>query len=222
MADEPSSDADFSPTTNAGTATILDETTDTYGLVTVSGPPGCGATTVAEHLSEALGYTFVNGGAMFRELAEERGLSLNQLIADAESEDTLDRSLDARLQRIIDQHDFTTTGLVIESRLAGWLAGEKATFRLWLDAPIEARKERVTSREEDPAEMQVREVSEEHRYSSYYDIDLDDRSLYDLQINTARWSPDAVMEVIMTALTKYSPTADEGAFGGEINPESPH
>ncbi|MGM7319849.1 cytidylate kinase family protein, partial [Idiomarina sp. ST10R2A5] len=76
---------------------------------------------------------------------------------------------------------------VLESRLSGWLAGNRADLRVWLDAPDEVRKGRISNREETAAEMGVREVNEAGRYRSYYDINIDDRTFYDLQLNTARW-----------------------------------
>ena len=67
--------------------------------------------------------------------------------------------------------------------------------------------------------MRVREVSEAGRYESYYGVDLDDRSFYDLSINTARWGPDAVLDVVLTAIERYEPAADEGAFpAGDLDP----
>jgi hypothetical protein len=60
---------------------------DSNLFITVSGPPGCGATTLTEGLAAALDCGYVIGGDIFRELAEERDLSLQQLIAKAEEDD---------------------------------------------------------------------------------------------------------------------------------------
>lgn len=198
------------------TANVLDE--DRHALITISGPPASGATTVASAVADALGYDYVNGGEMFRELANERGLTLNQLIAEAQSNDTLDRSLDARIRRIIDQHAFETTGLVIESRLAGWVAGEDADFKVWLDAPIETRVARTDEREEDESEMRVRQESEANRYEAYYDIDVENTKFYDLQVNTARWRPELVQELVLTAIREYRAEDDEGPFTKSLDP----
>lgn len=62
------------------------------------------------------------------------------------------------------------------------------------------------------AEMLVREVIEADRYESYYDIDLSDQSIYDLCINTARWSPEGTLEIVLAAIREYDPEIDEGAF----------
>ena len=139
-------------------------------------------------------------------------MTLTQLTAEAQKSDEIDRALDRRLLSIAEKWGATNRPFILESRLAGWLAGNRADFRIWLDAPESVRKERTDSREETAAEMSVREVNEAGRYQSYYDIDLDDRTFYDLQINTARWSKAGMLELVRAAIEAYDPDDDEGAF----------
>ncbi|SDR44786.1 (d)CMP kinase [Natronobacterium texcoconense] len=180
-------------------------------LLTVSGPPGSGKSTTAELLADAFDLDHVSGGDIFRELAEERGytpLEFNKL---AEENDQIDRDLDRRLREIAVEED----DLVLESRLAGWLAGEQADFRFWLDAPARVRGERIAEREgKDPErateETRAREASEAQRYEEYYGIDIQDLGIYDLSVNTARWEPDAVLDMLVTAVGEYDTDGDEG------------
>ncbi|SEV88731.1 (d)CMP kinase [Natrinema salifodinae] len=188
------------------------EELDTTLFITVSGPPGCGATTLCERLADAIGCPYVSGGDIFRELAEDRDMSLNQLTAKAEESDEIDRALDQRLQQIAEKWGMANKPFILESRLAGWLAGDRADLRIWLDAPEEVRLDRIEDRMETEAEMRVREVSEAGRYESYYEIDIDDREFYDLHLNTARWSKRAVYTIVRQAIEEYDPELDEGAF----------
>ncbi|WP_440764946.1 (d)CMP kinase [Natronorubrum sp. DTA7] len=185
---------------------------DTTLFITVSGPPGCGATTLCEQLADAMGCPYVSGGDIFREIAEDRGMNLNQLTAQADSSEEIDRAIDQRLQQIAEKWGTANKPFILESRLAGWLAGERADLRIWLDAPEDVRADRIEGRIETEAEMRVREVSEAGRYQSYYAIDIDDREFYDLSINTARWSKRGVFELVRAALEEYDPEIDEGAF----------
>ena len=180
-------------------------------LLTVSGPPGSGKSTTAELLADAFDLDHVSGGDIFRDLADERGytpLEFNKL---AEENDEIDRDLDRRLREIaVDADD-----LVLESRLAGWLAGDQADFRFWLDAPARVRGERIAEGEEkDPVrateETKAREASEAQRYEEYYGIDIRDLTIYDLSVNTARWEPDAVLDMLVTAVERYDAAGDEG------------
>ncbi|WP_435075369.1 (d)CMP kinase [Halorubrum sp. HHNYT27] len=180
-------------------------------LITVSGPPGSGKSTNAAGLADRLGMDHVSGGDIFREMAAERDMTPVEFNEFAEEDPQFDRKLDRRLREIATTRD----GLVLESRLAGWLAAEQADFRFWFDAPLSVRAERIAEREEKPvdrarAETKRREDSEGKRYDELYDIDIDDLSIYDAAYNTARWSPDRFLDVLVATVEAYDPTTDEG------------
>ncbi len=180
-------------------------------LLTVSGPPGGGKTTTAARLAEHYGLEHISGGDIFRSVATERGLSVVELNELAEEDDSIDFELDRRLQSIAAGRD----DIVIESRLAGWLAGEHADFRFWLDAPTSVRVARIADREEGTIDeiaeqTKRRETSEATRYSTYYGIDIDDQSIYDLAINTARWDASTVIDIIAVSIDGYDDAVDEG------------
>jgi cytidylate kinase len=180
-------------------------------LVTISGPAGSGKSTAAAALAEALDYDHVSGGDIFRDLAVERGITPLELNKLAEDDDEIDRDLDRRLRGIAETRD----DVVLESRLAGWMAGEHADFRIWLDAPLSVRARRIADREDKPVEVAREETSERRdsearRYREYYGIDVEELGIYDLSVNTARLSPGAVLDVILTTVEGYEPSGDEG------------
>jgi cytidylate kinase len=181
-------------------------------FVTVSGAPGAGVTTICEGLADALDCGYVSGGEVFREIAEERGETLTELVAAAGESEEIDRALDRRLHSIAEEWGVANNSFILESRLAAWIAGNRADLKIWLDAPEQVRIDRTSDRDEMASEMRVREVIEESRYESYYGIDLSDQSIYDLSINTGRWGPDGLLEFVLTAISAYDPAADEGAF----------
>ena len=180
-------------------------------LITISGPAGSGKSTVAAGLAERLGHEHVSGGDLFRELAEERGLTPLELNKLAEEDDSIDRDLDRRQRELAAERD----DLVLESRLAGWMAGDHADFRIWLDAPLAIRSERIADREDKPVgsareETLERAESEALRYQEYYGIDIDNLDIYDLALNTARFSPGSVLDIVIMAVDTYDPGDDEG------------
>lgn len=180
-------------------------------LVTVSGPAGSGKSTLAANLAGAFSYEHVSGGDIFRDIAAERGLTPLELNRLAEDEDQIDRDLDRRLRSTArDGED-----IVLESRLAGWMAAEYADLRIWLDAPVDVRATRIADREEKSVEQareetRARAESEALRYEEYYGIDIDDLSIYDLVINTARWTPEGVLSLTTQAVDAYDSDGDEG------------
>jgi len=180
-------------------------------LITVSGPAGSGKSTLAAELAEARSCEHVSGGDIFREIAAERDLTPLELNKLAEEDDQIDRDLDRRLRSTARDND----ALVLESRLAGWMAGEYADLRIWLDAPLDVRAERIADREDKPVatareETEARAESEARRYHEYYGIDIDDLGIYDLVINTARWSPEGVLGIALEAVDAYDTGGDEG------------
>ena len=180
-------------------------------LITVSGPPGSGKSTNAAGLADALGVEHVSGGDIFREMATERGMSPVEFNEFAEEDPEIDRDLDRRLRETAIERD----AVVLESRLAGWLAADHADFRFWFDAPLSVRAERIAEREAKPvdrakAETRRREASERKRYREYYDIDIDDLSIYDAAYNTARWAPDRFLDLLVATVEAYDPDDDEG------------
>ncbi|MFB6359824.1 MAG: (d)CMP kinase [Halobacteriales archaeon] len=189
-------------------------------LLTISGPPGSGKSTVAAAVAHAFDYEHVSGGDIFRSLAEERGLSLAEYNALAEEDDAIDRDLDRRLRTTAREED----DVVLESRLSGWMAGEYADLKVWLDAPLDVRAARIADREEKAVEAartetRDREASERSRYAEYYDIDFADRSIYDLAINTGRWDPGSIVDLVVAAVEAYAPEADEGPMPVEARYE---
>jgi cytidylate kinase len=173
-------------------------------LVTISGLPGSGTSTVAHVVSQRLGLAHVDGGTVFRAMASERGLDLRAFSSVAEANPDIDVELDARLA------DIARAGnVVLESRLAGWIAANEgiAGTKVWIDSDERVRAQRVARREKiEPAQAleanRAREASESLRYQSLYGIDLDDRSVYDLVIDATNESVEVVAESIVTAASK--------------------
>ncbi|WP_193308847.1 (d)CMP kinase [Halorubrum halophilum] len=180
-------------------------------LITVSGPPGSGKSTNAAGLADRLELDHVSGGDIFREMAAERDMTPVEFNEFAEEDPQFDRKLDRRLREIATTRD----GLVLESRLAGWLAADHADFRFWFDAPLAVRADRIADREEKSVERartetERREASEGKRYEELYGIDIDDLSIYDAAYNTARWNPDRFLDVLVATVEAYEPATDEG------------
>ncbi len=163
-------------------------------IVAIGGPIGVGKSTVARALAARLGVPCVSAGGVFRELAHRRGVSVVELNRLAESDPTIDRDLD-RLQG-----ELARAGpCVVESRLSGWMVD--ADFKVWLDAPLAIRAARVAGREGQRSaaardELLVRERSEWSRYKALYGIDMADRAPYHLVIDTSRWDPEVIAEVL--------------------------
>jgi cytidylate kinase len=170
-------------------------------LITLSGLPGSGTSTVARAAASQLGLAHVDGGTVFRTMASEHGLSLAEFARVAEGDDSIDRALDDRLLARAREGD-----VLLESRLAGWLAtrGDVPALRAWIRCDDDERARRVAGRDgHDVAEALAhnteREASERTRYQGFYGIDLRDLSIYDLVLDSTGTGPDELVSQLVAA-----------------------
>ena len=182
-------------------------------IVTVSGHPASGTTTLVENLAERLGMDVMSGGDIFREMARERGLEPYELSEHAETDDSIDAEVDQRLKNAItDAAENSDEELIVDSRLAGWHGQGHADLSVWLEAPRDVRFERLDDRSESKAELRRREESDTKRYKELYNIDIDDMSPYDVVIDTESLTTEQVTATVVGAIR---------ATSGQQNTETP-
>ncbi len=165
--------------------------------ITVSGHIGSGKTTVSKFLSELTSYEVYSGGYFFRKLSDEAGISLEQMNLNAEKDDGIDVSLNNMIRDFLRSHD----NVIVESRLAGWISYSSGipAFRVFLDATREERTRRVSKRENnrDMAQKVVmREESENFRFREYFNFNMEDKSIYDVVIDTEKGTADEIANKI--------------------------
>lgn len=173
-------------------------------LITISGTPGSGKTTVARLLAQRLGVPHVYAGDIYRAEAEKRGISLAELNALAERDHSIDRALDASMAAYA-----RSGGVVLEGRLAGFIADEERVdaLKVWLTASDAVRAERVAGREGQNtaavlAENEARQRSDARRYRAIYGWDLDDTGIYDVILVSDDRSPEELADAILAALDR--------------------
>lgn len=163
--------------------------------IAISGKSGCGNTTVSKLVAESLGLPFIN--FTFRSLAQEKGISLKEVLEAAAGDDYWDREVDSRQIQLAREG----AGCVIGSRLAIWMLPE-AYPKVYLRARPETRARRIGKREggnqEDIAAFTAeRDRQDRERYIRIYNIDNDDYSFADLIIDTDDIEAEAIAELIV-------------------------
>lgn len=183
-------------------------------IITIGGLPGTGTTTIAKMIAEKYNLRHVCAGFIFREMAKEMGMDLQEFSKYAEQHKEIDEEIDRRQVEIAKQGN-----VVLEGRLAAWMLlknGIKPDLTIWFKAPLEVRAERISKREnidKDVAlkKMIEREASEKKRYKEIYNIDLDDLSIYDLVIDTSKWDVEGVFNIVSSAIDNLK-NKNEGAI----------
>jgi len=112
--------------------------------ITISGTPGSGKSTVAKLLEKKLGIRYVYSGMIFRQLAEEHNMTLEEFGKFCEKNSEIDKKLDERQLEILKKGD-----VILEGRLSGWLAhlNNIPAFKVAIDTDLETRARRIVKRE---------------------------------------------------------------------------
>lgn len=165
--------------------------------VAISGKSGCGNTTVSGLLSEKLGIKLIN--YTFRQLAEEKGMTLAQVIDAAKNDDSYDKYVDKHQVELAMKES-----CVLGSRLAIWMLKD-ADLKVYLFASDQTRANRVFNREGGDIEQiksftAMRDSEDTKRYKEFYNIDNNNYDFVDLFIDVNTKTPEEIVQDILDKL----------------------
>jgi len=161
-------------------------------IITIAGSPGSGKSSTARAVASVLGFRHFSSGDLFRQLAVQRGESIEAMNISAEVQRDIDLKVDNWLQQMYRADE----KLVIDSRMAWhWMP---LSFRVFLLLDPDTAAERIFNHLQDEGRMSedatsVQEVrksidrrfaSEQKRYSALYGVDTTDPLNFDIVINT--------------------------------------
>jgi cytidylate kinase len=166
--------------------------------IAISSLSGCGNTTATMNVGRTLDLKVVN--YTFRDLAADIGVSFEEIHERSQQNRTFDYLTDLNQIRLSLQPK-----VVVGSRLAAWLVN--ADLRVWLQASLEERAKRIFRREVDKGltyeyvlyRTLQRDEQNRKRYLQLYGIDSNDRSDFDIIINTEKLTAEQVSSLIIAA-----------------------
>ncbi|MBW2991937.1 cytidylate kinase family protein [Candidatus Woesearchaeota archaeon] len=177
-------------------------------IITICGDNGSGKNTVGLILSEKLGMKLYCIGDIRREMAKKRGITLEEYNKLGETDSSTDLEVDSF------QHDLgmkEDNFIIIGRTSFHFIPNSK---KIYLAVNPETGAERIFKdekhRETEPykdldeakKKLEERRQSDIRRYRKYYDIDVYDRSHYDLVIDTSDLTPEQVAEKIIKFIKK--------------------
>ena len=134
-------------------------------------------------------------------MAQEKGLTLAQVIENAKTDDSYDITVDTRQVELA-----KSESSVLGSRLAIWVLKE-ADLKVYLYASDQTRAVRIFNREGGDIEeikkfTAMRDGEDSRRYQKLYQIDNNDYEFADLIIDTAKYKPKQIVKIICRELKK--------------------
>ena len=192
--------ASFHPGHSVAASLVRHENRAMKRVITIGGLHGTGKSSVADEIAQRFNLRRMSAGIVFRQLAKERGLSIEEFSLAAEEDEEIDRLIDERLKLEAERGN-----VVMDGQLAAWMAGENADLNILLTATDETRVKRIADRdsrdfEASLRETRTREASEKERYFEFYGVDISDISIYDLIIDTENYSLKEVVEIAAVAV----------------------
>ncbi len=173
-------------------------------IITISGTPGSGKSTVCKLLKKKLGINYIYSGQIFRETAKKYNMSLEKFGKYCEKNQKIDNELDEKQLKILKKGN-----VILEGRLAGWIAYKNniQSYKIMLNADLETRIKRIIERENGDYDSRLKEIKkrekcEEKRYKKYYNIDIKDKSIYDLIIDTTNKKPEEITDMIIKKIER--------------------
>ena len=178
-------------------------------IITISGHPGSGKDTVGKILAERLSYKFYSMGDLRGKLAEEKHLSLGDLLKQNEASPEVDNRLDEYQKNLGKRED----NFVIVGHTSARFIPHAFKVLLTVD-PAEGAKrvfsdsanrpdEHYSSLEETKAALDEILKSNKKRYKKFYSFDPYEKEGYDLVIDTTNISAKEVSEKILKELKTW-------------------
>lgn len=178
-------------------------------IVSISGKPGAGKSTVTKILAEKLGMKHFYMGGMIREMAKEKNLTLQEFYA---SSTNVDELIDERLTKLGQEED----NFLVESRTAFHFIPHSIKIYLDVDPEEGARRimeesqkenerneKKYESLEEAKEWIQKRLETEKEHYKELYNFDAHDKNHYNYILDTTDLTIEEVQEKLINFIQQY-------------------
>ncbi len=169
--------------------------------ISLAGDLGSGKSTVTEILLKRIPLTKVSVGKLFREVAEEHGMTPVEFNVFIQDHPEYDKAFDEKLA----SYDKVEGNFIFDSRMAFHFVPSAISFYLKVDLLESAKRitdegrrdESYSSIEEAIQKITQRRQSEILRYKQFYGVDITDMNNYDCVVDTTGLTPEQVADEIV-------------------------
>jgi len=157
-------------------------------IITITGEPGCGKSTIAENIAKKLNYKLISSGDIARQIAKEKDISEDIFFSDyIKKHPEIDYEIDNR----VIEYCKNNNNIVIPTRMAGILLEKEGieSFKVYMQGDFSVRINRISEREKKEIKQVKKETikrrkSEIKRYKKLYKVDINNLSIYNFLIYT--------------------------------------
>jgi cytidylate kinase len=180
-------------------------------IITISGLPGSGKSTVGKIIAKKLNYEYMSVGDFRGRMAMDRGITLDELNQLGEEESWTDEEADKYQVEYAKTHD----NLVIEGRMSFHFIPD--SFKIFITVDLKTAAERTLQNREDRKDeaevsgaaeaeelLRGRIESDKKRYLKYYGVDYTDPKHYNLVVDATTPSAEEIAEIILDKKTEIS------------------
>jgi len=180
-------------------------------IISFCGAEGAGKSSVAKKLAKKLGWPRYYIGGLRRQKAKQKGMSLEEYNKLGEKDPSTDLEVDKYQEKLGKTED----NFIIEGRTSWYFIPH--SFKIFLDVDPKVGAQRVwkalqekndrnegniSSVEEMKKSLQKRKESDKLRYKKYFDIDVYNKSHYDLVIDTTKQTVNETFDLVYKIIKK--------------------
>jgi len=177
-------------------------------IITITGEPGAGKSTIGKRLAKRLNYEYYYIGQIRRDAAKKNGMTLAEYNKYGETHPETDIEVDNYQKKLGEEKD----NFVIEGRTSWFLIPQ--SIKLFLKVNFKKGAQRIfkelqeyDNRNNEDNKLktiqdvlrsnQKREISDKYRYKKYYNKDCSDENNFDFIVDTTNLTRDEVFEKVL-------------------------
>lgn len=183
-------------------------------IITITGTPGSGKSTVGKIIAEKLGFKRYYMGQIFRDVAKEKDMTLQEFLISLENNPEAEKEIDQYQVDLGKKED----DFLIEGRVSFTLIPD--SIKLFITCDLDEASKRIFKDLEDNSEnrnegegyesakdlkkqLLIRQETDTKRYKDVYGVDAFNPNNFDIVIDTTTLSIPEVAEQLMNEIKEF-------------------